>query len=141
MAEPARWVVDTNVLVSRLLAPGGTAARAVDHALAGGVLLVSDATLDELVDVLSRPRFDPYVSVAERTHFIRLLGGISRRVHVTRAFRVCRDPRDDKFLDVAINGEAHALVTGDRDLLELHPFLGLPIVSAADFLRDAPAAG
>ena len=141
MTDATAWVVDTNLLVSRLLAPGGMAAQAVDRVLANGVLLVSDATLEELVEVLARPRFDPYVSIAERAQFVRLLGGVARRVHVTRTFLTCRDPRDDKFLDVAINGEACALITGDRDLLALHPFLGLPIISAADFLRNAPVGG
>jgi putative PIN family toxin of toxin-antitoxin system len=134
MTELQRWVLDTNLLVSRLLAPGGTAARAVDEALARGVLLVSEATLAELAHVLARPRFDSYVTPAQREQFLRLLGGVSRLVHVTRRFQSCRDPKDDKFLDVAINGDADAIVTGDKDLLVLHPFHGVPIVTAAQFL-------
>ena len=66
MTEAAHCVVDTNVLVSRLLAPRSTAARAVDLALAGGNLLGSDETLTELTAVLTRPKFDPYVSRADR---------------------------------------------------------------------------
>jgi putative PIN family toxin of toxin-antitoxin system len=134
MAKPQRWVLDTNLLISRLLAPGGTAARAVDGALATGVLLVSEATLAELAHVLARPRFDPYITPAQREHFLRLLGGVSRMVHVTRRFQSCRDAKDDKFLDVTINGEADAIVTGDKDLLVLNPFHGVPIVTAAEFL-------
>jgi predicted nucleic acid-binding protein len=72
-----RRVLDTNTLVSRLLMPGGTAARAVDHALAQGVPLVSNDTLAELAHVLSRPRFDRHVSLAVRQHFLVLLGGVS----------------------------------------------------------------
>jgi putative PIN family toxin of toxin-antitoxin system len=134
MADSRRWVFDTNLLVSRLLAPRGTAARAVDHALETGVLLVSESTLAELASVLVRPRFDPYVTSAEREQFLRLLGGVARMVHVTRRMQACRDPKDDKFLDVAINGQADAIVTGDKDLLALHPFHGLPIMTAAQFL-------
>jgi putative PIN family toxin of toxin-antitoxin system len=134
MTESRRWVLDSNLLLSRLLAPGGTAARAVDRALSSGVLLVSDATLTELADVLGRSRFDPYVSRADRQQFLRLLGGVSRRVHITRRFQACRDAKDDKFLDVAINGEADAIVSGDNDLLALHPFLGVPILTPAEFL-------
>jgi uncharacterized protein len=136
MTEPRRWVLDTNLLVSRLLAPSGTAARAVDRALATGVLLVSEATLTELAQVLARPRFDPYVTHAEREHFLRLLGGVSRMVHITRRIQACRDAKDDKFLDVAINGEADAIVTGDKDLLVLNPFHGIPIVIATEFLAS-----
>jgi putative PIN family toxin of toxin-antitoxin system len=129
-----RWVVDTNVLVSRLLMPGGTAARAVDRALASGVLLVSEETLAELAEVLARPRFDRYAARADRQHFVRLLGGVSRLVPIVHRIAACRNPRDDKFLHVALNGEAHALVSGDGDLLALHPFHGIPILSPAEFV-------
>lgn len=117
-----RWVLDTHTLASRLLLPGGAAARAVDRALALGVPLVSDDTLAELADVLSRPKFDRWVSIAERQRFVQLLGGVARRVVITHRVQACRDPRDDKFLHVALNGEAEAIVSGDRDLLLLDPF-------------------
>ncbi|MFT4178476.1 MAG: putative toxin-antitoxin system toxin component, PIN family [Thermomonas sp.] len=131
-----RCVVDTNVLVSRLLMPGGTPARALDHALARGVLLLSTATLTELVDVLSRPEFDPYVSRHDREEFVRKLGGVARMVEIRWRDSACRDPRDDKFLHVAVNGEAETIITGDADLLALHPFHCVRIVTPADFLRD-----
>jgi putative PIN family toxin of toxin-antitoxin system len=131
--DERRWVLDTNTLVSRLLLPGGTAARAVDRALALGVPLVSDETLAELADVLARPRFDRWVTLAERQAFIRLLGGVARKVRVVHRVQACRDPRDDKFLHVALNGQAQAIVTGDRDLLVLDPFHGVRIVTPAAF--------
>lgn len=127
-------VVDTNLWISRLLLPAGPAARAVDQALVWGIPLMSAATLAELSEVLSRSRFDRYVSRADRQHFLRLLGGIVRVVSVTRRIEACRDPEDDKFLDVALNGEAQLILTGDRDLLALHPFHGIEILSPADFL-------
>jgi putative PIN family toxin of toxin-antitoxin system len=132
-----RWVLDTNTLVSRLLMPGGIVARAVDHALALGVPLVSDDTLAELADVLSRPRFDRYVPLPDRQHFVALLGGVARRVAITHRVQACRDPSDDKFLHVALNGEAEAIVTGDRDLLVLDPFHGVRILNPAAFLGIA----
>jgi len=128
------WVLDTNTLISRLLVPQGVAGRAVDHALARGVLLVSAETLGELADVLGRPKFDPYVGRAERQQFVRLLGGVARVVTITRRITACRDPKNDKFLDVALAGGAPAIVSGDHDLLELHPFHGVSIVSPAEFL-------
>jgi len=134
MREPDRWVVDTNVLVSRLLAPRGVAAQAVDKALQTGVLLVSDDTLAELADVLARPRFDPYLSQHERQHFFSLLSGVSRRIPITQRVQACRDPKDDKFLDVALCGEAQGIISGDKDLLALHPFHGIPIRTPAAFL-------
>ncbi|MCQ9380160.1 putative toxin-antitoxin system toxin component, PIN family [Methyloversatilis sp. XJ19-49] len=129
-----RWVLDTNALISRLLLPTGVAARAVDHALARGVVLVSEETMNELAEVISRPKFDRYLSVAERVQFLRLFGGVARMVNITHRVAACRDPKDDKFLHVALNGEAEAIVTGDRDFLVLHPFHGISILSPADFV-------
>lgn len=135
MRTDRKLVIDTNLWISRLLIPGGMAARAVDQGLSWGVPLVSEETLMELSDVLSRARFDRYVSREDRQHFLRLLGGIVRMVSVNQRIVACRDPKDDKFLDVALNGEAQMILTGDHDLLELHPFHGIEILSPADFLR------
>ncbi len=134
MTEQTCWVFDTNILISRLLTPGGVPAKAVDHALAGGILLVSEDTMNELARVLNRPKFDPYVSRENRRQFINLLGGVTRIVPIARRVHVCRDPKDDMFLDVALNGEAKAIITGDGDLLTLDPFHGVRIVTPADFL-------
>lgn len=134
MMSDRRLVLDTNALIRRLLAPTGVAAKAVDHALASGVLLLSGETLGELAEVLARPKFDRYVSIADRQHFLRLLGGVARIVPISHRVAACRDPKDDKFLHVALNGEAEVIVTGDADLLVLHPFHGVDIVSPAVFL-------
>lgn len=131
MRELKPWVLDTNVLVSRLLAPRGVAAQAVDRVLEDGVLLFSEATLDELAAVLGRAKFDPYVLREERQQFVRLLGGVSRIIMITHQLQACRDPQDDKFLDVALCGGAIAILTGDLDLLALDPFHGVRIVTPA----------
>lgn len=52
----------------------------------------------------------------------------------------CRDPTDDKFLELAVNGHADLIVSGDADLLVLNPFRGIPILSAAAFLQSASSA-
>lgn len=135
-----RIVVDTNTLISRILLPQGVAGRAVDKALADGVLLASDETLQELVAVLSRPKFDRYVTQEERREFVRLLGGVVRMVPIIHRVRACRDPKDDMFLHVALNGEAQCLVTGDQDLLVLHDSFrdshGLEILAPAHYLAQ-----
>lgn len=138
MRVDRRLVIDTNLWISRLPVPGGTAASAVDHGLSWGIPLMSEETLAELSEVLSRGRFDRYVSREDRQHFLRLLGGIVRVIPITQRIAACRDPKDDKFLDVALNGEAQLILTGDQDLLELHPFHGIEIVSPADFLGWSP---
>jgi putative PIN family toxin of toxin-antitoxin system len=134
------WVFDTNVLVGRMLNPGGIPAQAVDAGLDTGVILLSDATYAELAEVLMRPKFDPYLSTSDRHRLLEATATVSRRVTVTRTVRACRDPRDDKFLEVALSGPAEALVSGEADLLALHPYLGLPILSPRDFLSAVHAA-
>lgn len=134
MRTDRKLVIDTNLWISRLLMPGGTAARAVDHGLAWGIPLMSEETLAELSDVLSRDKFNKYVSREDRQQFLLLLGGIVRIVLITRRVAACRDPKEDKFLDVALNGEAQVIMTGDQDLLEPHPFHGIEILRPADFL-------
>lgn len=134
MTDQRLWVIDTNVLISRLLAPRGIAAQAVDRGLGGGIMLASEATLEEVAAVLSQPKFDPYVSANERQRFIALLGGITRVVPITHKLQACRDPRDDKSPDVALAGSAHAIITGNADVLALDPFHGVPIVAPARFL-------
>ena len=135
MRTDRKLVFDTNLWLSRLLMPQGTAARAVDHGLAWGIPLVSEDTLTELSEVLGRSKFDKYVSREDRQQFLRLLGGVVRVVAITQRISACRDPKDDKFLDVALNGEAQLILTGDQDLLELHPFHGIEILKPADFLN------
>ena len=133
--EPERIVADTNLLVSRLLLPQSLPAQAVRKAVDEGQLLVSDATLGELADVLSRAKFDPYVCLEDRQDFIRVLNRVAERIIVTAPIKACRDPKDDKFLEVALNGEANLILTGDRDLLTLHPFRGVDILSPREYLE------
>ena len=133
--EPERIVADTNLLVSRLLLPQSVPAKAVRKAVDEGQLLVSEATLEELADVLSRVKFDPYVSLEDRQAFIRILSRIAERVIVTAPIQACRDPKDDKFLEVALHGQAKVILTGDRDLLALHPFRGVDILSPREYLE------
>lgn len=135
MKPRERVVVDTNALVSRLLLPHSTPSRAVRKAIDEARLLASDATIEELVEVLSRRKFDPYVTVQERQRFLRLLGRIVDMMPVVHTVRECRDPRDDKFLELAINGEADVIVSGDDDLLVLHPFRTIPILTPAAYLE------
>jgi putative PIN family toxin of toxin-antitoxin system len=59
-----------------------------------------------------------------------------RFIKVTTTVTICRDPKDNKFLELALEVNAACIVTGDKDLLVLNPFENIPIVTPADFLRD-----
>jgi len=129
-----RVVADTNVLVSQLILSRSLPAQAMRKAELEGRLLFSEATMYELADVLARPKFDPYVTRENRKSFIQRFGQIAEFVSIIQLVRECRDPQDDKFLELALNGRADVIVTGDADLLGMHPWRGIAILSPADYL-------
>jgi len=129
-----RFVVDTNTLVSAVLIEGSTPDQAVRRARQRGVLLVSPDTLDEVVEVLSRKKFDRYVSWEGRQEFLEAIADQSVVVEPTESITTCRDPDDNKFLEVALEGGAAAIISGDEDLLVLDPFQGVAIVEPSLFL-------
>lgn len=135
MTARQRVVLDTNAIVSRLLLPESVPGKAVRKAVDQAELLVSEATLNELADVLAREKFNPYISIEERQEFLRLLGRIAEMVPIILAVYGCRDPQDDKFLELAVNGEANMIVTGDKNLLALNPFRGIAIVTPSVYLE------
>ena len=130
-----RFVVDTNVFVSAVLLPLSIPRQAVDKALDHGALLFSDATMTELAEVLSRPKFDQYINIAERMLFLGQLRTAAEVVPITQLVRECRDPKDDKFLEVALNGTADIIVTRDVDLLALHPWREIAVMRPAEYLK------
>jgi len=129
-----RIVVDTNVLISAALLDESLPARALNHAVRSGQLIGTEATVREFAVKLLAPKFDPYVSRAAREALLRRLQPIVEIVPVIQAVEACRDPRDDKFLEAAINGRADVIITGDKDLLALHPFRGIAILSPAAYI-------
>ncbi len=130
-----RFVFDTNVLVSALLTPKGHSRQAFTKADHNGVILLSSETFAEVEQVIYRERFDKYVTNAERTRFLSDLLEKAALIPITESITVCRDPDDDKFLELAVSGNADYLVSGDHDLLALHPFRAIPILRPAAFLN------
>jgi putative PIN family toxin of toxin-antitoxin system len=137
MAHEPRAVIDTNVLVSFLLRRGSTPWRVVKDVLECGELLVSDATIAEIAEVLRRPKFDRYVSRTLRERFLSTLPEFATHVVIVERIEACRDPQDDKFLEAAVNGKADFLVTGDRALLSIQTFRSVGIVSPSGYLQIA----
>jgi uncharacterized protein len=135
MEKIDRLVIDTNVLVSAVVLIGSVPRRTVTKARRQGVLLFSEATMIELAQVLSRHKFDHYVSIEERMLFLAELGSAAEFVPIIQLVRECRDSKDDKFLEVALNGRADVIVTGDADLLRMHPWREVEIRSPAEYLE------
>ena len=129
-----RVVIDTNVWVSRLLLEGSVSAQAVDKALEGFDVMVSEPLVEELADVLSRGKFDQYVSVQDREEFLRRMLQIATIAPVLSEVDDCRDPDDNCLLALALDSESGYILTGDRDLLLLNPWRGVRVVSPREFL-------
>jgi putative PIN family toxin of toxin-antitoxin system len=129
------------VIVSALLFEDSVPGRAFYAALDAGQVLVSPTTFVELSDVLAREKFDRYVTREERDRFLAMFLHEAVLVEPIEIIRACRDPRDDKFLELAVSGIAESIVTGDQDLLVLHPFRGIPILTPATFLEALAAGG
>ncbi len=135
MASSRRYVFDTNTLVSAALFKGGTPDRALRRALRSGTVLLSQPMFEEIDEVLAREKFDAYLSLDDRAAFIEALVKRSRFAEPTERLQACRDPDDDKFLELAVSEGAACIVSGDGDLLTLHPFQGIPILRPAVFLE------
>ncbi len=132
-------VADTNVLVSAAIKPNGRFSAQLRQGAFR--LLVSDALLHELVDVLNRPHLRvKYRLTPQYIHaYLGMLRVRSDHIEPTISITACRDVKDDMFLETAVDGQADALVTNDSDLLVLHPFRGIPILSSHDFLNSLTA--
>jgi uncharacterized protein len=123
------------VFVSQALHANSIASKAVEKAVREAVILASRGTLAELEEVLGRQRFDKIVSQTYRHGIFRQIVTFSTLIDSPLPIRACRDPKDDKFLELAVHGRADAIVTGDKDLLTLHPFRGIAILTPADYLK------
>ncbi len=133
MKADDRYVFDTNVIVSALLFKDSTPARAFFAALDREKILLSLPPLRELSEVLSRKKFDRYVLREERERFLMALVREASLVEATEKITGCRDARDNKFLELAMDGRATCIITGDEHLLELNPFRGIPIMTPEAF--------
>ena len=130
-----RIVIDTNVYVSRALRSNSVPGMAVNKAWLEATTLLSAATWAEVQAVLKRAKFAAYIRSGTLEPYLEKVQSIATFVPILTPIRACRDPRDDKFLEVAVNGRADAIVTGDQDLLVLNPFREIAILSPAGYLE------
>jgi putative PIN family toxin of toxin-antitoxin system len=88
---------------------------------------------------LTKPKLDRYLTEQERGLFVSNLLNHAQLVQLPAVIpRICRDPNDDHLLALALAGGATVLVTGDADLLVLHPWQGIHICTPQDFLSLLP---
>jgi putative PIN family toxin of toxin-antitoxin system len=131
-----RIVVDTNVFVSAALKDKSIPSIALYLAAQLSVLLKSAATEAQLLDVIARPYLATLIAPTTSDWFKQLMAA-AELVTITERIAACRDSTDDKFLELAVSGQADFILTGDADLLVLNPFRGISIVAPATFVQGA----
>jgi putative PIN family toxin of toxin-antitoxin system len=133
-----RVIIDTKVLISRLLLAQSVPARVVDRTLKDLEVVVSEATIGELADVLAREKWDRHVTIEDRQEFIRRWLQICTLVPVLSEIDDCWDAADNQFLALALDAGANVIITGDKDLLDLHPWREIRFLTPAAFLEQYP---
>ena len=129
------FVIDTNTLVSAFLFKYSNPRKVFESALKKGRVCSSLKTYDEFSEVLLRSKFDKYISSEEKLLALKQFKELAIFVEISETITDCRDPKDNKFLELAVSANASCIITGDKDLLVLNPFRGIPILNAADFLN------
>lgn len=128
-------VLDTNTLVSASLNEKSVSRQAFNQAAQKGKVLASGKTLEELKEVLFREKFEKFIPIEERRVFHSDYLELAVVLDVKMELHDCRDPKDNKFLELAVAGNADVIVTGDKDLLVLHPYRGVLIMNSSAFLE------
>ncbi len=130
-----RIVVDTGILVSAMLSRQSKPAQALNFAFAKCQLFASVDTLAELDDVIARPKFDKFAPLDARLAFAAYYQEHCEQVHVTSHVEDCVHPKDNKFLELALDSKADLLIASDEHLRALNPWRGLVILNPHDFLE------
>lgn len=130
-----KFVVDVNIIISALIFPNSKPNQALQKAQDFGDILMSPEVWQELEKVTTRPKFNRYLDLADRQKFLLdLYNTITPIITIKETITECRDQKDNKYLELAISGNADYIITGDQDLLVLNPFRHVTIVNADDFL-------
>jgi putative PIN family toxin of toxin-antitoxin system len=129
-----RVVVDTNVFISAAIKDAAWPALIVRWPGQFDGLLKTPATEQEVFEVLRRPRLAEKVAPLFADRMRRIFAS-AELVTITEAVAACRDPKDARFLELAVNGHAGFIVSGDDDLLVMDVFRGIPVIAPAVFGR------
>ena len=128
-------VLDTNTFISAALSPKSISYQAVEKAFLNYQIVLSKATWVELSEVIHRDKFNKYfIEFSAKSVFLTAVEQNAVFIEPTELITDCRDPKDNKFLELAVAANAPIIVTGDPDLLVLNPFRNITILKSGDFL-------
>ena len=131
-----RVVFDTSALIAACLHPEREPANIFRRAVLEHDVFYSVDTFSELVTVLSREKFNAWRPLEQRLMWAKLFRQSVILIEATTPVTACRDPKDNKFLELAISARADVLVSSDVHLLEMHPFRGIQILQWVDFKQE-----
>ena len=131
----SKVVVDTNILISGLIATGPSHILLSLWRNKQFILITSHPLMNELITALTRPKITRRISAIDAKDFVKLLA--EKAVMTTPDIKIdeCRDSKDNKVLECAVAGKADSIVTGDEDLLVLNPFRNVEIIRVRDFIK------
>jgi len=134
IAAKAGIILDTNIIISGILFKGDMLRRLVARAMNQYQLIFSNETWDELAEVIQRNQFEKNLALGLRLRALAELARYAEIAEVKTIVTDCRDPKDNKFLSLALDADVRVIVTGDSDLKELHPFKGIEIYAPVEFM-------
>ncbi|MEQ6165747.1 putative toxin-antitoxin system toxin component, PIN family [Ekhidna sp. MALMAid0563] len=134
-SEPRTKVIfDTNIWISYLI--GHQLGELTELLTSQKIeIILSEQLRTELTEVTRRKKFQEYFSKEKVTELLKLMDFIGTDYEVLEYPKICRDPKDNFLLGLIRASKANFLVTGDQDLLELHPFEGTEIIEPNQLLK------
>lgn len=129
-----RVIIDTSTLVGAMLRTRSLPSLVLTWVLDNCTLYASNATLTELALVAQREGFDRYLPLSVRTRVFQNFATRAMVVAPQVTVTDCRDPKDNKFLELALHVQAQVLVSSDEDLRSLHPWRGIAVLNPAEFV-------
>lgn len=129
--------ISPNIFISAMIFKTSTLRLVLEKAFSDYVVYVSEETLTEFLEVANRPKFLKYFeNNSEKEDFINFVTSSIKIIKVAFTVTDCQDPKDNKFLEIALSCNALYLVTGDKkDLLSMNPYRGVNIITAREFLE------
>jgi len=130
-----RVILDTNLWISFLISDK---LKFLDQLIETNKLklLFSEESIEEFIDVVSRPKFKKYFSKKDIEKTLHLFDEFGLLITISSNFEICRDPKDNFLLNLAVDGNADYLISGDDDLLILNTINSTKILSFSDFLNE-----
>lgn len=128
-------VIDTNIYISFLI--GKVLKSLIDDVISDDIIIfTSIEQKKEIFDVVNRDKFKKYFGDAEKIELYHLLENTCKKIDIEKKVDVCIDKKDNFLLDIAINGKADYIISGDGHLLKMNPYGKIKIITYSEFKKN-----